>query len=943
MRDGSFFLVIRMQRGHGVSVTAAETARALLRCGHAVTIGCVEPSIDFPDLDVRTISPDAGAVAAAMRAAGADTVVALSAPYFDILPDLPSDFLRLAWEAGDPTPGLFPATEALIREGWALAKRRNVYPRIDGVMTVSEFLISDINWPDAIVVPNGADHAGVYIGKPKRADGPLRVGLLARLGVGEARYKGFDLVEPLQTELRLRNVNAVIEVMGRGTETDAKLLRRHGFKVHLNGTDAERATFLSEIDVFISLSLWEGFDLPIVEAQWFGTPSLALDTGAHPAVTPLLMPDLGGIADLLESYACDAALLASHGQLCRNFVATRFTWDATAERYLLVRERLHAAKPTVVVKKGGSGSGSVFSPSDSLAYRQWSARYQSLTAQDINTIGTVWWGLRKPAKVSILVDVSVGSQRDIACLFSSLLGQIYSHWEVLFFGTPSDARLLAATYSLSDGRIRQATPFTSVALALDEADGELVMCLDNGAALSKPALSLLVAAMVDNGDIAVVYADEDRIDEDGGRSDPVFKTQIDPDLLIACEFVGRGAIFRKDLLRQEAAWHPALTPAALLQATALKAYRDFGAKAFAHLPLILHHIGAAHLPIELHDLKQNAARFIEPCSDVSHIEPNPLVQGTISIRYPLPDPTPHVSIIVPTRDRANLLSNCIEGILYRTDYPSVEVIIVDNGSTSDESLNLLNRLSMEPRVKIISSPGPFNYAKLINGGVMASTGDILVLLNDDIEVIGSDWLTEMVTQAIRPGIGAVGAKLLYPDRRVQHAGIVLGIGWPGGVAGHMYMGASADDPGPQGALSMTRTVSAVTGACLVVRRDLYQQFEGLDEIKLAVDFNDVDFCLRLQEQGFRNIWTPFAILYHKESASRGKTRNYEQEKRFGEEVKYMLARWGTLLDNDPYWNPNLSLVGTDLALANPPRGRRPWEDAQKDSLPRLKNVGRKQK
>jgi len=134
---------------------------------------------------------------------------------------------------------------------------------------------------------------------------------------------------------------------------------------------------------------------------------------------------------------------------------------------------------------------------------------------------------------------------------------------------------------------------------------------------------------------------------------------------------------------------------------------------------------------------------------------------------------------------------------------------------------------------------------------------------------------------------------------------------------------------------MTRTVSAVTGACLVVRRNLYQQLRGLDEIKLAVDFNDVDFCLRLQEQGFRNIWTPFALLYHKESASRGKTRSYEQEKRFREEVKYMLTRWGKLLDNDPYWNPNLGLVGTDWALANPPRGRRPWEDAQKDSPPSL--------
>jgi GT2 family glycosyltransferase/glycosyltransferase involved in cell wall biosynthesis len=907
MTRGSLFLVIRMRKGHGVSETAAEAARALAHRGHQVTIGCVEPPDNFAGLDIRVVPAQPAEIETLARAIGAETVVALSAPYFDALPALPPDLLRLAWEAGDPTPGLFPPPEAQTRTGWAEEKRARVYPHIDGVMTVSEFLISDIGWPDAVVVPNGADHAGHHAGRAKRPEGPLRIGLLARLGAGEARYKGFALAAPMLAELRARDVDAVLEVMGRGTPADAAPLRAQGCKVHLNATDEERAVFLSTIDVFVSLSLWEGFDLPVVEAQWLGTPALALDTGAHPEVTPLLMPDLGGLVDLLENYARDPALLAVHGKLCRDFVASRFRWDTTAERYLAACERFRATRRRATT----------MAPSP---YARWLAQHGSPTAQELDAMRAVGATWRPPPLVSILVDASRGSEAGLGRLLSSLRDQTYPAWEALLVGgQPS-----AATDAPRDDRIRADAGFATVHAALAAARGPWAMVVDGGAVLAPHALHLLVAAATQSPTIGVAYPDEDRIDSNGLRSDPVFRCAIDPDLLPASGIVGRGAVFGTDLLRQEAARDPDCTSAALLHAAALEALRRHGRQGFAHVPCVLHHAGADQQPLELSALERIAAQHAERCGDGATQEPNPLVPGTLRIRRRLLDPAPHVSVIVPTRDRADLLGPCLDGVLNRTDYPSLDVVIVDNGSSAAETLDLFGRLSADPRVRILPAPGPFNYARLVNAGVAASTGEVLALLNNDVEVIAPDWLAEMVSHAVRPDIGAVGAKLLYPDGTVQHAGVVLGIGWPGGVAGHMHVGAAAGDPGPHGLLGLTRSVSAVTGACLVVRRALYRDLQGLDEANLAVDFNDVDFCLRLQEKGYRNLWTPFAALYHKESVSRGRSRSAGQEERFRKEVAYMRERWGALLDNDPWWNPNLSLATNVFALADSPRGERPW-------------------
>jgi GT2 family glycosyltransferase len=258
---------------------------------------------------------------------------------------------------------------------------------------------------------------------------------------------------------------------------------------------------------------------------------------------------------------------------------------------------------------------------------------------------------------------------------------------------------------------------------------------------------------------------------------------------------------------------------------------------------------------------------------------------------------------------------CIESIFERTTYPSFEVVVVDNQSSDPRAIAYLAGLGEHERIRVLRYDTPFNYSAINNFAVRESDGDVIGLINNDIEVISPDWLEEMVSQAVRPEIGAVGAMLYYPNDTIQHAGVVLGVH---GVAAHLYSGMPRGYPGHGGRARVVQSLSAVTGACLVVRRDAYDRVGGLDE-SLKVAFNDIDFCLRLREAGYRNIWTPFAELYHHESASRGSEDTEEKKRRFTQEVDLMLQRWGAQLQSDPAYNVNLSLASLCCEMSSPPR------------------------
>jgi GT2 family glycosyltransferase len=287
-------------------------------------------------------------------------------------------------------------------------------------------------------------------------------------------------------------------------------------------------------------------------------------------------------------------------------------------------------------------------------------------------------------------------------------------------------------------------------------------------------------------------------------------------------------------------------------------------------------------------------------------------RGLVRVIRPLPSPAPRVSLLIPTRDRADLLQPCVESLRERTDYPDLEIVVVDNGSTDPATLRYFRRLSRDERVRVLPYAGPFNFSAINNFAARQATGSVLGLVNNDIETIHPDWLREMTAQALRPEIGAVGAKLLYPSDLVQHAGVVIGLG---GLAGHAHRFYPAEHPGQIGRLQAPQFFAAVTAACLVVERKKFEEVGGLNEEAFPVAFNDVDFCLKLFERGYRNLYTPYARLYHKESASRASDRSRREIARFRVEAENLRRRWSALIAHDPHYSPNLTRAAEDFSLS----------------------------
>jgi GT2 family glycosyltransferase len=407
-----------------------------------------------------------------------------------------------------------------------------------------------------------------------------------------------------------------------------------------------------------------------------------------------------------------------------------------------------------------------------------------------------------------------------------------------------------------------------------DAHGEFVLFAPPFMHRRADALDRIAAALVADPAADVLYADEDRIDAAGNRHAPTFKPQFDPDLFAEQDLIGWTGVFRRSLLRPDDAadpWRAALRIAA-------KGGR------VVQIPHVLFHA-------------EDGA---------------PPRRTTPAPRFALPDPAPLVSLIVPTRDRAALLARCAEGVLNRTDYPAIEFIVVDNDSREAATAQLFARLRADPRVRILPYAGPFNWSAMNNAAAEAARGEVLVLLNNDIDVIAPGWLGELVSQALRPEIGAVGAKLLYPDNTVQHAGMTLG---RGSFGAHLYRHAAADDPGYGGMLAARRRVSAVTGACLAIRRDVYHRVGGIEAERLRVTGSDVDLCLRVRAAGLAVVCTPHAVLYHLEAASRGLDATQEQRSRVAAERTYLLKRWGCFADTETFLSPNLTVVQEQIALA----------------------------
>ncbi len=424
-----------------------------------------------------------------------------------------------------------------------------------------------------------------------------------------------------------------------------------------------------------------------------------------------------------------------------------------------------------------------------------------------------------------------------------------------------------------------------------------------GDVLTPDALLRLAHAISQSPPPAAVTWDRDAIDTDGCRSAPEFKPQWNEALYLARDYVGSFAVARTAVAagRERVPGLASGLPDALLLAAARS-----GAGGVRHIPRMLVHrrpVGRAAAADAGSD--ERRAELVE--SLLRHESPGASVRagttGIARVTFPVPDPAPLVSLIVATRDRRDLLEPCVAGLLERTAYPALEVLIADNGSQDVRTLSYFAAITRDPRVRLIPCPGPFNFAAINNAAVAHARGGVLGFINNDIEVLGPDWLAEMAGHALRPPIGAVGAKLLYPSGLVQHAGVVLGVG---GMAGHAHRFARPGDWGYLGRLQTQQYFAAVTAACLVVERGKFEAVGGFDAEAFPVAYNDVDLCLRLRAAGFETMWTPYAELLHKESASRAKDYSPARRAAYDAECRRLLERWGPLIDDDPYFHPALS-------------------------------------
>jgi GT2 family glycosyltransferase len=407
-------------------------------------------------------------------------------------------------------------------------------------------------------------------------------------------------------------------------------------------------------------------------------------------------------------------------------------------------------------------------------------------------------------------------------------------------------------------------------------------------------------ALIDHPGAGLVYTDEDRIDAHGRRSQPWFKCAPNHELLLAQDMVGGLAVYRRSLIVD-------LLPGASDHELAVRAFERLRPDEIVHIPRVLYHRRgepgvASRAAVQGHLGRRGVLAIVEDAPEAS---------GMLRVRFPTPEPAPLVSIVIATRERADLLARCLQS-LARSTYPNREVIVVDNGSSSAEALSLLER-QRAAGVRVLRDEAPFNFSALNNRAVREARGEFVCLLNNDVELLTPGWLEEMLSFAAQPGVGAVGARLWYPDGRVQHGGVILGL-----AGEHAHRGLRRGDGGYFSRAVLHQCFSAVTGACLLVRKSAYEEVGGLDE-RLAVSFNDVDFCLRLRAAGYRNVWTPYAEATHLESASRPGARTAHEERRLARETKLMEERWGALLFDDPAYSPNLSLDGPGFTPAWPPR------------------------
>jgi O-antigen biosynthesis protein len=569
-------------------------------------------------------------------------------------------------------------------------------------------------------------------------------------------------------------------------------------------------------------------------------------------------------------------------------------------------------------------------------YARWIRCYDQLQREDIQKIREQIAEFHYSPLISILLPVYNSNLKWLRRAISSVQQQFYPRWELCIVDDASTDRKIRPFLqrcARRDRRIKlmRRTENGHISAASNDAlrlaTGDFVALLDHDDELAPTALYFVAQALNKNRDLQLLYSDEDKLEEHNRRSEPYFKSDWNPELFLAQNFISHLGVYRTDLVHRVGGFRVGFEGSQDYDLT-LRCIEEIQPKQIEHLPWVLYHWRAgdqstASCATAKPYAQEAARRAVQEHLDRRGIEGTvaPSVGVYLQTKYALPTERPMVSIVIPTRDQASPLKKCVYSIFEKTDYPAYELIVLDNESYDSEALEFLAELKKRDGVRVERIDDAFNYSRLNNHGVELSRGSFVALLNNDVEVLHADWLTEMVSRAMQPKVAMVGARLWYPNGTIQHGGVILGAG---GIAGHAHVGLRRGEPGYFARAHLAQDVSAVTTACALVKREVYLQVGGFNE-NLAVTFNDVDLCLRLREAGYRILWTPYAELIHHESASRGFDNSAPKQVRFLAEVDYMQSKWGHILQRDPFYNPNLSLDENLFTLAFPPRTTKPWQ------------------
>ena len=566
------------------------------------------------------------------------------------------------------------------------------------------------------------------------------------------------------------------------------------------------------------------------------------------------------------------------------------------------------------------------------SYAAWVKQFDTIGARERIAFRRDLRSLRRHPLISIVMPVYNPDLGYLSSAIDSVRSQIYERWELCIAddaSTDASVARLLKQYAIADSRIkvtfREGNGHIAACSnsALELATGEWVALFDQDDLLSEHALALAAATIGEHPEAGLIYSDEDKIDLSGARCCPFFKPDWNPELLLGQNYISHLGIYRHALLREIGGFREGYEGSQDYD-LALRCVEKLEPNEIKHIPRILYHWrmaeGSAAAAAEAKSYAPEAARR----ALTDHLRRTKIAGAVVAcpenrewyrVVYDLRPPFPLVSVIIPTRNQLALLQRCVMTVREKTNYTPIEIVIVDNGSTDPETHAFLRDLAQAPSVQILTDPGEFNFSRLINRGVRVARGEILALVNNDIETEKSSWLREMVSHAIRPEVGAVGARLWYPDGTLQHAGVVLGLH---GVASHAFQRFPAQPVSPMNrTFVLSQNYSAVTAACMVLRKTIFDDLGGFDE-NLPNNFNDVEFCLRLRARGWQVIWTPYADLIHHESASRGRDFGSAEHAQLLRETAYMYEKWGEQLQCDPFYSPNLS-HSLGFTLSWPPR------------------------